>query len=390
MNEKELLENRNNKVSEMESILNVAKNEKRAINEEENAKFEALEKEVQDIDNTISKNEKLNKIGGMKEVKEVDALSVANAEDKIAIINKERKEFENVIRGIINEDQPTTKGDMQAIIPTTVWDRIIDQVIQICPIFERSDRYVLGGKLVLPKYDRENSSIVMEYADEGTTADSGKVKLTQIELNGYLGRCLAKISNSLINNTKFDVVGFVEAKMAQAIALFIEGELLHGTNQKIEGLRGISEDMTISTEGAGVITVDDLMDVQDAVIDNYQNNSFWIMNRKTRNALRKLKDKEGQYLLNRDLTAKWGYTLLGKDVYCSDAMDKVEVGKTPIFYGDFTGLAVKISEEPNMMILRERYAEEHMTGILAFAELDAKVADTQKIAKLVVSSEISG
>ena len=163
---------------------------------------------------------------------------------------------------------------------------------------------MVGGKLVLPKYDRANSSISMAYADEGTDTEGGEVKLSQIELNGFLGRCLAKISNSLINNTNFDVVGFVEAKMAQAIALFIEGELLKGTSQKIEGLTGISEDMTIETEGVGVITVDDLMDVQDAVIDNYQNNSFWIMNRKTRNSLRKLKDKEGQYLLNRDLTGK--------------------------------------------------------------------------------------
>ena len=389
MNEKELIETRNNKVSEMESILNVAKEEKRAVNEEETAKFDALEKEVQNIDNTISMNEKLNKIGGMKEVKEVEAF-VAGAEDKLATYNKEYKQFDNIIRGIINEDTPTTKSDMQVMIPTTIWDRIIDQVIQICPIFERADRYMIGGKLVLPKYDREHSSIVMEYATEGTTADSGKVVVTQIELNGFLGRCLAKISNSLINNTKFDVVGFVEAKMAQAIALFIEGECLKGTNQKIEGLRGISADMTISTEGAGVVSVDDLMDTQDAVIDNYQANAFWIMNRKTRNAIRKLKDREGQYLLNRDLTAKWGYTLLGKDVYCSDAMDEVEAGKTVAFYGDFTGLAIKVSETPNMMVLRERYAEEHQTGILAFVELDAKVADTQKISKLVVSSEISG
>lgn len=386
MNEKELFETRNNKVSEMESILNCAKEENRAVNEEEAAKFDALEKEVNNIDNTISMNEKLNKIGGMKKVEKVEAFSVASAEDKLATYNKEYKQFDNIIRGIINEDTPTTKGDMAAIIPTTIWDRIIDQVIEICPIFERTDRYVLGGKLVLPKYDAEHSSIVMDYADEGTDADSGKVSLGQVELNGFLGRCLAKISNSLINNTKFDVVGFVEAKMAQAIALFIEKELLKGTNQKIEGLRGIAEEMTIETEAAGVVSVDDLMDVQDAVIDNYQPNSIWIMNRKTRNALRKLKDREGDYLLNRDLTAKWGYTLLGKDVYCSDAMDEAAAGNTAIFYGDFTGLAVKISEQPNMMVLRERYAVEHQTGVLAFVELDAKVADTQKISKLVVKA----
>lgn len=371
--EKALYEKRNEKVAEMENIVNTAKAENRAINETEATQFNNLKKEVDEIDNTISMTEIVNKMG-VKKVEEKKEISVADME---------RKQFENAVRGFINQDQPTTKTDGQVMIPTTIWDRIIDQVIEICPIFEAADRYNITGNLTLPKYDKDNSSIAMTYANEGTQAESGKVVISQITLTGYLSRCLAKISKSLINNTNFDIVGFVEAKMAQAIALFIEGELLHGTEGKVEGLSGITEDMTITTESANAVTVDEFMDTQDAVIDNYQNNSFWIMNRATRNAIRKLKDKEGQYLLNKDVTAKWGYTLLGKDVYCSDAMDKIGAGKTIAFYGDFSGLAVKLSENANMQILNERYAEEHMTGILAFLEMDAKVADTQKISQLV-------
>lgn len=374
---KELIEKRNAKVTEMENIVNTAKAENRVINEEETSKFNDLKKEIESIDNTITMTEQVNKMG----LKKVDEpTNVLSTEEK------ERKQFENYLRGIKNADEPTTVADGQVMIPTTVWDRIIDQVIQICPIFERADRFNIAGNLVLPKYDKENSSIVMEYADEGTTAESGKVVISQIELKGYLSRALAKVSKSLINNTKFDIVGFVEAKMAQAIALFIEGELLHGTPGKVEGLTGVSEDMTVTSASATAISSDELMDTQDSVIDNYQGNSIWIMNRNTRDSLRKLKDKDGDYLLNRDLNAKWGYSLLGKDVYCSDAMDKIAAGKTTIFYGDFSGLAVKISEEANMQVLNERYAEEHMTGILAFLEMDAKVADTQKISKLVMAN----
>ena len=374
MEEKAMMEMRNAKVTEMENIVNVAKAENRVINEAETEKFNNLKKEVEEIDNTISMTETINKMG-VKKVEEV--------KKELSVEDKERKQFENSIRGIVNTDQPTTKADGQVMIPTTIWNRIIDQVIEICPIFESADRFYVKGKLVLPKYDKENSSLVMQYADEGTTAESGKVKISQIELNGFLARILAKISKSLINNTNFDIVGFVEAKMAQAIALFIEGELLHGTTDKVEGLSGVTEDMTVTTEAANAVTVDEFMDTQDRVIDKYQAGAYWIMNRETRNAIRKLKDKEGQYLLNKDLTAKWGYTLLGKDVYCSDAMDKIAAGKTIAFYGDYTGLAVKLSEEANMQVLNERYAEEHMVGILAFLEMDAKVADTQKISKLV-------
>lgn len=375
MNEKELVEVRNEKISKMEAIVNTAKAEDRLVNADETEAFKNLQKEVEEIDNTISLNEEVKNMN-LKEVKEVN-------KETLSVEDKERKQFENIIRGVINSDEPTTVEDGQVMIPTTIYDRIIDQVIQICPIFERADRYNISGNLTLPKYDKENSSIVMTYADEGTQAESGKVVISQINLTGFLGRCLAKISKKLINNTKFDIVGFVEAKMAQAIALFIEGELLHGTVGKVEGLTGIAEDMTITTESANAVTVDDLMDTQDAVIDNYQRDAFWIMNRKTRDALRKLKDKEGQYLLNRDLSAKWGYSLLGKDVYCSDAVSTIGAGNTVVYYGDFSGLAVKVSEDINMQVLRERYAEEHMIGILAFLEMDSKVADTQKLSKLV-------
>lgn len=374
MNIKELIENRNSKVAQMEKVLDTAKAENRMPTDEETTMFQNLKKEVEELDRTIAMYEDMSKLD-MKPAPEAQKPE-----------NDESKQFANFIRGIKNTDQPTMPDDGKVLIPTTVWDNIIDRVIQICPVFERADRYNIKGNLTLPKYDANNSSITMTYADEGTTAESGKVVISQITLGTYLARCLAKISKSLINNSNFDIVGFVEAKMAQAIALYIEGELLHGTHGKVEGLTGVSTDMTITAAGTKAITADELMDVQDAVIDNYQSNSIWIMNRATRNAIRKLKDTDGDYLLNRDFTAKWGYTLLGKDVYCSDAMDAPDAGKTVIYYGDFSGLAVKVSEEANMQVLRERYAEEHLLGLLTFMEWDAKVADTQKISKLVMKT----
>lgn len=367
MNEKELIENRNAKIEEMESIVNSAKAENRVITDEEKAKFENLEKEVASIDNTIAINERVNKME-LKEVKEPVVETVEN---------KEVKGFENAIRGIINADTPTTKADGQVTIPTTIANKIIDEVVAISPVFQLAERYNVKGNLVLPKYDKANSSIVMAYADEGTSAEAGNVKLAKIELGGFLGRCLAKVSKSLINNSQFDIVDFVIKKMAQAIAIFIEKELLKGTEGKVEGLSGIAEDMTVPATGE--ITADNLIDLQEKVVDNYQANSIFIMSRATRTAIRKLKDADKNFILNRDLTAKWGYTLLGKDVYCSDAVEN------EIYYGDLSGLAVKVSEDINMQVLHEKYAEEHMTGILAFVELDAKVQDTQKLAKLTIA-----
>ena len=148
----------------------------------------------------------------------------------------------------------------------------------------------------------------------------------------------------------------------------------------------IGEDMTVTTEAATAITPDELMDVQDLVPDQYQPNARWIMHRATRNVIRKFKDKEGDYMLNRDLTAKWGYTLLGKEVYTSNNMEKIAAGKTVIFYGDFSGLAAKLVESGQIEVLREKYATQHALGLCAWLEVDCKIADTDKIAQLKMAT----
>lgn len=109
------------------------------------------------------------------------------------------------------------------------------------------------------------------------------------------------------------------------------------------------------------------------------------MSSNTRTALRLLKDGNQRYLFNDDVTSPFGTTLLGKPVYVSDNMADIGTGKTVIYYGDFSGLAVKISENISIDVLREKYATEHAVGVVGYMEIDAKVENAQKIAKLVMA-----
>ena len=123
---------------------------------------------------------------------------------------------------------------------------------------------------------------------------------------------LTKISVSLINNSKFDIVSYVIRKMAEAASEWIENELINGTASKIDGLSKV--DPAVTAASATAITADELIDLQESIPDKLQAKCIWVMGRATRKAIRKLKDSEGNYLLNRDMTAKWGYTLLGRDM----------------------------------------------------------------------------
>jgi HK97 family phage major capsid protein len=66
-------------------------------------------------------------------------------------------------------------------------------------------------------------------------------------------------------------------------------------------------------------------------------------------------------------------------------MPEIATGNTVIYYGDFKGLATKFSENINIQVLRERYADEHADGVIGWFEFDSTVEDNQKLAKLTMA-----
>lgn len=390
MNLKGLIEKRNDAISQMETLEQTIETEERAFTEEERTEFDNLAKSVESLTSTINR---IRELEDKKEKEEVPAdegteTKTEDEEEKEKKENDERA-FANYIRGIVEEraESSLTKAENGAVIPTSIADRIISKVYEICPIFEKSDRYNVKGNLDLPYYDEETTAIEVKYANEGETPESSSGKFKSIQLTGYLASALTKISKSLINNSDFDLVNYVVNKMAEAISRFIERELLIGTEGKIEGLSTLSN--IVTTEKTNAITTDDLIELDDSIKDIFKKDAFYIMSKKTRTAIRKLKDENGRYLLQDDINSAFGSVLLGKDVYVSDNMPEIGAGNTVIYFGDYKGLASKMPKEIELEILREKYADQHLLGVNAWLELDAKVQDEQRLAKLVVKGTSS-
>lgn len=385
---KKLMEQRAAKQAEMKAMLDKAGAEERALNKDERESFDKLESEIRDLDGTINaiqaqRDIELNAPKDEAEDDKDEAKESAESTDEA-----EERAFADYIRGNYDEIRSAvnmTKGDNGAVIPSSIANKIIEEIIDICPIFADADRYNVKGNLSIPYYDEGTSAIQMEYADEFTDGESKSGKFLNITLTGYLGRAICDVSKSLINNSQFDIVSFVVKRMALAAAKFIEGELLNGTDDKIEGLSTLTP--AVVTADKAKVTVEELIDLQESIPDAYQSNAYWIMNKKTRTAIRKFKTAEGEFILNRDLNSRWGYTLLGKDVYCSDAVAELgTASKDVIFYGDMKGLAVKVSEDINIEVLRETQARRHAVEVLGFVELDAKVQNAQMVSKMTTKA----
>lgn len=388
MNLKTLTEQRADKQNEMETLLNKVEGEQRAFTDEENELFTQLETDIQNITNTIEsikKGRELTKEPDEEEKEEKKEEEEEVKENEERTLNEE-KAFERYIRGVLAEerdDTNLTKGDNGAVIPVSIAKKIIKKVYDISPILEKSTKYNVKGKLEIPYYsETDNAKVNMAYATEFVSLESNVGKFTNIELTGYLAGALAKISKSLVNNSDFNIVQEVINIMAESIAIFVERELIHGTANKVDGLKaGVK--LSVTTASATEITADEIIKTKRKVKQRFQKNAIWIMSPETLTAIALLKDENGRYLLQDDITNDFGYTLLGKPVYESDNMDDIGSEKTVIYYGDMSGLATKFVEELEIEVLREKYADQHAVGIVAWMEFDAKVEDAQKISKLV-------
>jgi HK97 family phage major capsid protein len=389
-----MVEKQNDLFTRAESLVNKAESEKRELTADEAAELAEIRDDIQRIKKYLDIVDDIDDARPSKDVKgeEKEAKDVIDGEDARACGDEKAREtqetraFENYLRGRVIHERagelaPATNG---AIIPKTIAKKIIEHVYEICPILAKADKYTIKGDLELPYYDNVTSGsgtpLTCTYQSEFVAMSSTTGNFTTISLGGFLAGALCKVSRSLINNVDFDIVGFVVKEMGVAIARFIEHELINGTSGKITGLSNSTNVKTAAS--ATAITANELIELQAQVPDVYQANACWIMAPATRTAIRELKDNMQRYLLQDDISLPFGKSLLGKPVYISDNMPALATGNMSVVYGDLSGLAVKFSEDINIQVLREKYADEHAVGVIGWLELDAKIADQQKIAVL--------
>ena len=398
---KYLTEQRAENQEQMQKILNEAKSEKRALSEGEIAKFNELKKLIDEIDATITAEEEAREMEIEEKKKEMT--EEATTEE----VKEKQKEERAFVDYIVNGKERATSPGMSygsngAIVPTTIAKKIIEKVKELSPIYEKVEKFHTKGTLEIPVYDTDSSADsptgdvnVAYQGDEFTSLVAGQGKFTSVELKGYSHGALSVISRKLLNNVDINVTNFLINKMAQAFAEFWEKELLIGTGSANNHMTGaISTTNLIATgnttyTAANAAKIDNLISLQLAVPQQYQKNAMWIMNKAVFAEIRKLKDGNGNYYMayGKGLTGGFDWELLGKPVYISENMpDATTAGNIPILYGDFSGMAMKISQDLEIQLMREKYIDKNAIGIVGWAECDSKIQNHQMIAGLKMSA----
>ena len=383
MNLKALEEKRAELQEQMMAIATITEGaegvEARALTDEEKAEFDRLEKELRAIDESIAIAEKARK--AMTDNRAASADETAEEAEERAFVDYVMGRSMELRTGEQNMD--ATNGG--AVIPTSIANRIIKKVKELCPILENCTMFSVKGTLKIPVWGKANTThdITVDWGTEFSdlVADSGA--FTTIDLSGFLAGALTLIGRSVENNAVFNVTDFIVEQMGEEIAAFIEGKLLNGDDGKNEG--ALATTNTMNAGATDAISFDNLIELQAKVKQVYQKNACWTMHPNTFTAIKELKDKNDRYLVQYDVTQAFPYMLLGKPVHLSENMPEIGSGNKAVLYGDYSGLAVNFRENISIEILREAFATKHAIGVVSWFEFDSKVMDNQRLATLTMA-----
>lgn len=365
-----LLEKRNNLLTEMEGLISKVKTETRSMDENEQARFEQIKQDIQNIDKTMQAEQDAEKF----KTTEFQTAKPAEADEQRALAE------DKFVRFIKGESRALDVAGNGSIIPTEIANRIITRVKEISPIYQRCTVFNVGGDLVFPAFDE--SSIVTNYIADMTALTATNGNFTTRKLQNFIAGSMVTLSRSLLNRTDFDLVGFVVNAMAQSISNFLERELLRGIGTT--AATGIFTDANVTSvtaTGATTVTLDDLITTQLSIPEQFQGASEWLMNKALVATLRKMKDADGKPLLNPDITTGYGWTLLGRPILISEnAPSTFTTGQKVLSYGDYSGMYVKLAQNIEIQILNELLATSHATAVVGHIEFDSRVVEDQKIA----------
>ncbi len=116
-------------------------------------------------------------------------------------------------------------------------------------------------------------------------------------------------------------------------------------------MTGVSGDFAADPDASDV-----LVDAVYALKAGYRQNAYWVMNRKTQGAIRKLKDDAGNYIWSPPATAQGRATIMNFPVAEAEDMPDIDADTLSIAFGDFSR-GYLIVDRLGVRVLRDPYSQ---------------------------------
>lgn len=308
--------------------------------------------------------------------------------------NLETKAFESFLRGGADklddlERKTLTLSGNTAITPPEFGKEVIKLLRQFSPIRQYARVVTVGSSSV--KYPRRTGSTAATWVDDTADRTESEPSYDQVTLTPYEAATYTDISNQLLEDNAYDLVGELASDLAESFGIaegsaFVTG---NGTG-KPNGIMNASGIQSIITGAAANFASSSPADVLISMFHKlpavHAQNGTWIMNRNTLSVIRQFKDGMGRYIVLDGLNNGAPVTLLGRPVV--EAIDMADIGANayPILFGNLQGY--RIVDRISFEMLRDPYsvATKGQTRFHARKRVGADVTHPDRFVKLKVSA----
>lgn len=245
----------------------------------------------------------------------------------------------------------------------------------------------------------DNTDLGSGWASEAAAAsETGTPNFERISIPLHELSALPKISQRLLDDSAFDIEGWLASRIADKFAraeaaAFVTGDgvdkptgfLTHPQIGELSWSWGNIGYIATGVDGA-LGAADDLLDLVYALSAQYRANATFVMNSKTAGLVRKQKDADGRFLWADGLAAGEPARLLGYPVVIAEDMPDVSANGAAIAFGDFAA-GYTVAERPDLRILRDPFSAKPNVLFYATKRVGGDVSDFAaiKLLKFAVS-----
>jgi HK97 family phage major capsid protein len=245
-----------------------------------------------------------------------------------------------------------------------VSDKIIEKVVESNPIRELADVVTISSDsldVYTDTEELENGGWVGE-TEERPETETPKVGMITIPVHEIYAN--PRVTQKLLDDAFFNIEQWLANKVARSFRLSEATAFLVGDGvKKPKGILSYADDDSVTgierieTAANNAITGDFLIDIQTALLEDYQANASWLINRGMIGAIRKLKTTDGAYLWQPGLSVGVGNSLLGAPVKMASGLTGTITANTDaVIYGDFKQ-GYTIVDRMGIRVLRDPYTK---------------------------------
>lgn len=364
----------------MEGFLDTHRTEKGVLTAEDDATYNSMEKELNDLTNEIRRMERRDAIEAELK-KPVDTpltgkpMDSKMDEKKGRASNAYKEDFGRHLRGrqlIHNVMEEGVDANGGYLVPEEFERQIITGLDEFNVMRNLCKVITTSAERKIPVAATHSTAA---WTAENAAYTESDPTFSQKTIDAFKLTDLVKVSIELLDDSMFDLEEYIAKEIARAFGIAEEQAFCvgNGTGQPTGLFTANGGTVGVTTAGATAITADEIISLVYALKSPYRKNAKFLMNDSTVAAIRKLKDGNGNYLWQPALTAGQPDRLMGYELHTSPYVPTLAAGAYTVAFGDFSNYWIADRSGRTVQRLNELYSTNGQVGFVATERVDGKI-----------------